>query len=52
MKEGTAALTEKFSYSSFVSDVCESKQLLTDLVEFLHNTFAMLHSECKKKRTH
>ena len=49
-KEGTAVLTEEFSDSSFISDVCELKQLLTDLVEYLHNTFAMLHSECKEEK--
>ena len=51
LKEVTTALiAEEFADGSFVNDLCESKQLLTDLVEYLRNTFAMLHSECKREK--
>jgi len=50
IKEGTTALTEEFSdghLSAFVADMYESKQMLTELAEYLRNTFAKLHAECK-----
>ena len=53
VNEGTAALTEEFSdshLSAFVADVCESKRMLAEFVEYLRNTFAMLHSECKLEK--
>jgi len=53
VNEGTGALTEEFSgshLSAFVADVCESKQVLAELVEYLCNTFSTLHSECKLEK--
>ena len=53
VKEGTTALTEEFSdghLTAFISDVCESEELLTELVVYLRETFAMLHFECKQEK--
>ena len=52
-KEVTTALTEQFSDGhliTFVTNVCEAKQLLKNLVEYFRNTFAALHSKCKKEK--
>ena len=51
--EGTTALTEEYSEShlaAFADSVCESKQFLTEIVEYLCNTFATLHFECKQEK--
>jgi len=53
IKEGTTALTEEFfdgHLSAFVADVYELKQMLTELVEYLRDTFAKLHAECKLEK--
>lgn len=53
MEEVTTALTEQFldgHLITFVTDVCEAKQLLHNLVEYFRNTFATLHAECKKEK--
>ena len=53
VKEGTTALTEEFCnghLTTFISDVCESKELLTELVVYLRETFATLHFECKQQK--
>ena len=53
IKEGTTALTEEFSegnLAAFIHDVCEAKQFLTELGEYLHDKFATLHFECKQEK--
>ena len=50
--EAVASLKEQFSDchspSTLVNAMCEAEKLLNDMVEYRCDTFAMLHSECKK----
>lgn len=54
INKAIASLKEQFSnfhdLSAFVNEVCKVEEVLNNIVEYHHDTFSTLHSECTKEK--